>query len=106
VTGLLFASVVLIAAATWIARGASRRAARRRAQEGPGTSADAAIAVRAFDDIDRAVAARRCHCGASLRTCGEGSRQEGTRRLRFARLACDECEEISTLYFDVSEVLH
>jgi hypothetical protein len=62
--------------------------------------------VRSFDEIDRAIAARRCHCGERLRATGEGARDAGTHRYRFARLACDACEEERVLYFDVTNVLH
>jgi hypothetical protein len=106
VTGLLFAAVVLIAAGTWVARGLRARAGRERVRHGPGTSLVSAIGVRSFDEIDRTVAARRCHCDARLRAVGEGTREVGERRYRFARLVCDECEENFVLYFDVSEVRH
>ncbi len=105
-TALLFASVALLASAVWLVRGWRVRAARRRHATGPGSSLDSAIPVRSFEQIDVAVAARRCHCGTRLRTSGEGARQDGERRYRVARLACDECEEVSELYFDVSEILH
>jgi hypothetical protein len=104
--GLVFAAVVLVAAGVWLARGARARAARRRWREGPGTSPERAIPVRSYDEIDAAVAARRCACGERLRPTGEGTRQAGERRYRFVRLACDECEEAAALYFDVSEVAH
>jgi hypothetical protein len=104
--GLLFAIVVAVAAAVWIARGMRARAARARFRTGPGTSLESAIPVRSFDDIDRDVATRRCHCGSWLQLAGEGTRQDGTRRYRVVRLGCDECEEGVALYFDVSDVLH
>ena len=105
-TGLVFAAIIVVAAGMWIARGVRARAARARSRSGPGSSLETAIAVRSFDEIDAAVRARRCHCGARLRTTGEGARQAGDHRYRFARLACDECEEETVLYFDVSDVLH
>ena len=105
-TGLFFAAVVLLAAGTWVARGLRARAARERVRHGPGTALTTAIGVRSFDEIDCTVAARRCHCDARLRTVGEGTREVGERRYRFARLVCDDCEENFVLYFDVSEVLH
>jgi hypothetical protein len=106
VTALLFASVALLAASVWLWRGARARAVRRRLREGPGTAIERAIPVRSFEEIDQAVARRRCHCGDRLRPTGEGTRQDGDRRYRFARLVCDECEEASVLYFDVSEIRH
>lgn len=105
-TGLFFASVVLIAAAVWLRRRMRARAARRRALSGPGSSLDAAIPVRSFAEIDEEIAAQRCECGTRLRPIGEGARQAGECRYRFARLACAECEEETVLYFDVSAVLH
>ena len=60
--------------------------------------------MRSFDEIDRVVGARRCTCGRPLRSTGEGARQVGGRRFRFARLACDDCEEEHLIFFDVSEV--
>jgi hypothetical protein len=106
VTGLLFASVVAVAAGVWIARGLRTRAAKRAVQTGTGSSVELAIQVRSFDEIDDEVAERHCHCGATLRAVGEGPRQVGDRRYRFVRLACDECEENSVVYFEVSTVLH
>ena len=105
-TGLLFAVVALLAAGVWIARRLRARAARRHLVTGPGTSPEQAIPVRSFAEIDDAIAARTCHCGARLRMTGEGGRQVGMERYRFTRLACDECEEESVLYFDVNEVRH
>ena len=104
--GLLFALVVLIAAITWIARRWQARARRRASSVGPGSSAERAIPVRSFDEIDSTVAARRCACGRRLRTTGEGARQVGAQRLRLTRLACDDCEEETVVFFDVSELVH
>ncbi len=105
-SGLIFTAVVIVAAATWIIRGMRARAARNRVRSGPGTSLAQAIPARTFDDIDRVVASRRCHCGTNLRLTGEGARSDAAHRYRLARLVCDECEEVTVLYFDVSEVLH
>jgi len=105
-TAILFAAVVVIASAVWVRRRLRARAVRRRHATGPGTSLESAIPVRSFEDIDAAVRERRCHCGDRLRLVGEGARQAGAHRYRVARLACDECEESSTLYFEVSAVLH
>jgi hypothetical protein len=106
VTGLLFAAVAVVAAAVWIQRGMTARRHHRQVREGPGTSPAQAIPVRSFDDIDRVVAEHRCHCGLTLSLRGEDARQDGNRPLRVARLACDECEEMFTLFFDLSEVRH
>jgi len=105
-SGLIFTTVVIVAAATWIVRGMRARAVRTRARSGPGTSLAQAIPVRTFDQIDHTLARRHCHCGADLRVTGEGSRTDTDRRYRLARLVCDECEDEIVLYFDVSEALH
>jgi len=104
--GLLFAVVVLLAATTWVARRWRARTRRRTMIVGPGSSIERAIAVRSFEDIDATVRARRCECGRRLRSTGEGTRQVGLRRFRLTRLACDECEEETVLFFDVSELVH
>ena len=104
--GIIFAMVVLIAASVWVARRVRARRARARVRSGPGGSLESAIVVRSFDAIDAGVRERRCPCGDRLRQTGEGAREQGGRRYRFARLACDECEEVTVVYFDVTEVLH
>ena len=104
--GLLFAVVVLLAATVWVARGWRARGRRQRMATGPGTSMERAIPVRSFDDIDSFVRAQRCGCGRRLRTTGEGTRQSGPQRFRLTRLACDDCEEETVLFFDVSELVH
>lgn len=104
--GLLFAIVVLLAATTWVTRRWRARGRRRQLASGPGSSIERAIAVRSFDDIDGVVRTRRCGCGRRLRTTGEGARQVGMRRFRLTRLACDDCEEETVVFFDVSEVMH
>jgi hypothetical protein len=106
VTGLLFAVVVLVAATVWVLRGARTRQARSRSRRGPGTSLEDALPVASFEDIDRAVAARRCHCGAGVHTIGEGTRAAGDRRFRYTRLECDACEDEQLLFFDVTTIFH
>ncbi len=104
--GLVFALIVLLAATTWVSRRWRGRRRRRALDTGPGSSIDHAIAVRTFEEIDRALATRRCECGQALRATGEGARQAGTRRFRFARLACDDCEREHVVFFDVSGLVH
>jgi hypothetical protein len=104
--GLLFALVVLLAATTWVSRRWRARGRRRTLAAGPGSSTERAIPVRSFEEIDRVVGARRCMCGQPLRATGEGARQVGLRRFRFARLACDDCEEEHMVFFDVSGLVH
>jgi hypothetical protein len=106
VTALLFAVVVVAAATVWIARGVRRRQARARTRRGPGTSVAEALPVASFEEIDRTVAARRCHCGASVHTVGEGTRAAGERRFRYTRLECDACEDEQLLFFDVTTIFH
>ncbi len=104
--GLLFTVVVLLAATTWVVRRWRTRGRRRLMATGPGSSVAQAIPVRSFDQIDAVVGVRRCECGQSLRSTGEGARQAGGRRFRVTRLACDECEEETVLYFDVTDLVH
>jgi len=104
--GILFAAVILIAAVTWVVRRVGARRRRARVDTGPGSSPATAIPIRSFEEMDAAVRGRRCHCGETLRRTGEGSSEVAGRRYRYARLACDECEEASRLYFDVTDLLH
>jgi hypothetical protein len=106
VTAFLFAVVVLVAATVWVMRGVRRRQARARTRSGPGTSLEDALPVTSFDDIDQAVAARRCHCGAGMHPAGEGTRAAGDRRFRYTRLECDACEDEQLLFFDVTTIFH
>src|SRR5258705_9993472 len=105
-TGLLFASVVLVVAAVWVTRGLQRRRARAAVRSGPGTSLESALPVRSFGAIDEVVEARHCHCGAGVHTVGEGAREIEGRRFRYARVECDACEDKQLLYFDVTSIFH
>ena len=105
-TGLLFAGVVLFTAVVWVMRGLRLRQARAGTRSGPGSSVEQAVPVRSFEDIDRAVAARRCHCGAGVHLVGEGTREAGDRRCRYTRLECDACEDEQLLFFDVTTIFH
>ena len=105
-TGLLFASVVLITAVVWVTRGLRQRQARAGSRSGPGTSIGQAVPVRSFEDIDRTVAIRHCHCGAGVHVVGEGTREAGDRRFRYTRLECDACEDEQLLFFDVTAIFH
>jgi len=105
-TGLIFASIVLVTAAVWVTRGMQRRRARAALRTGPGTSLERALPVRSFDAIDEMVTSRRCHCGAGVHTVGEGTREIEGRRFRYARVECDACEDEQLLYFDVTSIFH
>lgn len=105
-TGLLFAGVVFVTAAVWVMRGVRLRRARASTKTGPGASLEEALEVSSFEEIDRAVAERRCHCGAGVHLTGEGTRAVGERRFRYARLECDACEDEQTLFFDVTRIFH
>jgi hypothetical protein len=106
VTSLLFALVIVAAlVATGLRRGRRvrlDRAAARRA----GSSAERAIPVRSFGEIDDHLAGRWCRCGGYLERLGEGTREQGGTRLRVARLRCQECERVDEVFFDTTEVLH
>ena len=89
------------------ARRLGRARLRRAASTRPGASPELAIHVRSYAEIDEHLAARWCGvCGGYLERTGEGSRAAGDRRLRIARLACQECERVDEVYFDVTDVLH
>ena len=105
-TGLIFASVVLVAAVVWVARGWQRRRAKAAVASGPGGTLERAIPVGTFDAIDDAVRAHHCHCGAGVHVVGEGARELGDRRFRYARLECDACEDEQVLFFDVTTIFH
>ncbi len=79
-----------------------RRASRRRL----GASADLAIQVRSYTEIDRHLAGRWCHCGGQLERVGEGTREQADRRYRVVALRCQECEDRHQVFFDVTDVLH
>lgn len=77
--------------------------ARRKAARQPGATADNAIAIEDFGDIDSALALRRCRCRGRLRLRGEGPVQAAP-RLRRVVAECRECGREQFLYFDVDRV--
>lgn len=84
-----------------------RRAALRRALLSlPGSRKDNAIVVDSFEDIEVAVAARRCLCCGRYQNKGESSAVHDGKRLRVVRLECTFCEERIRLYFDVTSLFH
>jgi hypothetical protein len=105
--GLVLGAVVVVAVAAVGVRRFGRARLRRAARTRAGASPDLAIHVRSYADIDDHLAARWCAaCGGYLERSGEGSRAAGDRRLRVARLACQECERVDEVFFDVTDVLH
>jgi hypothetical protein len=101
--GLIMGAAVLFAVAVL----GLRRWNRWRAEaQRPGATASRAIAVRRFDEIDDALAGRRCRCGDRLRLVGENSTTSGERRLRMVRLECADCGREDRVYFDVTLALH
>jgi hypothetical protein len=98
---------VAIAVAAVGVRRVGRARLRRAARARPGASPELAIHVRSYAEMDEHLAARWCgFCGGYLERTGEGSRDAGERRFRVARLACQECERVDEVFFDVTDVLH
>jgi hypothetical protein len=106
ITQLLFVAVIVAAVVAMGMRRWRRASLRRAAASLPGASSEQAIYVRSFTEIDDHLAERWCPCGGYLERTGEGSRDSGGRRLRIARLACQECERITEVFFDTTDVLH
>ncbi len=105
-TVVLFTLAIVAAV---IAMGMKRRRRtrlREAAGERPGASAEHAIFIRSFTEMDEHLSGRWCHCGGFLERRGEGSRDTGGRRYRVARLACQECETAAEVFFDTTDVLH
>lgn len=99
--GSLLGLVALVAAIV-VGLRLMRRRAVDRAQ--PGRSADRAIAIRDYGEIDIAVRLQRCACGGPYALRGEGPDASGG--VRVAHLECQRCEREAWVYFDVSQVLH
>jgi len=106
VIGPLLAVVVLVAVAAVGLRRWQRARLRQAARNRAGTSAERAIHVRSYTEMDEHLAQRWCGCGGYLERAGEGTREAGGRRFRVARLMCQECESVDEVYFDTTDVLH
>jgi hypothetical protein len=103
----LLLTLAIVAAVVAVARRRLRRTRlRQAAATREGASAERAIYVRSFVEIDDHLGRRWCHCGGFLERTGEGSRESGGRRFRIARLRCQECEELAEVYFDTTEIVH
>ena len=103
---LLFVAAIVAAVTAVGVRRWRRAALRRAAAQQPGASEERAIYVRSYTEMDDHLAQRWCTCGGYLERSGEGSREASGRRLRIARLACQECERTTEVYFDTTDVLH
>jgi hypothetical protein len=102
----LLLAVALVAAVCAVAARRLRRARlERRAQNLPGAGADNAIYVRSFAEMDDHLRRRWCVCGGMLESLGEGTREQGGRRFRVARLRCQECESEYEVFFDTTDLL-
>lgn len=103
----LLLTLAIVAAVVAVARKRLRRTRLRRAARGrAGATPDLAIAIRSFAEIDDQLGGRWCHCGGYLERTGEGSRDAGARRFRVVRLCCQECEDVTEVFFDTTEVVH
>jgi hypothetical protein len=106
VVTLLMTAALVAAVVTMALRRRSRRQLRLAATTRPGATPEQAIWVRSFTEIDDHLGRRWCHCGGFLERTGEGTRQQGDRRYRIARLCCQECEDTAEVWFDTTEVVH
>jgi len=103
---VLFTLAIVAAVAAMGLRRWRRARLRRAATTRAGASTERAIHIRSYAEMDEHLAGRWCHCGGFLERRGEGTRQEGSRRFRVARLACQECETEAEVFFDTTDVLH
>jgi hypothetical protein len=102
----LLLTVVLVAAVVSLYyRRWTRRRLRRAARQRLGSSAETAIAIRTFTEMDEHLARRWCGCGGYLERRGEGSCTVAGRQLRVARFNCQECGDDDAVYFDTTDIL-
>lgn len=104
--GFLIGTAVLVAIAVVGARRVRSWRQSRADATRPGSSAEHAIYVRSFTEMDDHLSGMWCRCGGYLERRGEGSRDEGGRRFRVARLACQECERSREVFFDTTDLIH
>jgi hypothetical protein len=105
-TTMLFVAAIGLALAALGARRWRRARLRRASRRRAGATAERAIGVRSYAEMEQHLLGRWCHCGGYLERAGEGSRELGPRRYRVANLRCQECEDIHQVFFDVTDVLH
>ncbi len=72
----------------------------------PGGSAESAVEVQTFSEIDEHMARRHCPCGGGLELKGERSERREPRVLRIVRAECRLCERRRLVFFDVSRLYH
>ena len=106
VLGLLLGLTVIVAVVAVGGRRWRRARLERAGKTRLGASPDLAIAIRSFADMEEHLGRRWCVCGGYLERSGEGSRTEGDRRYRVARLVCQECERVEEVFFDTTDVVH
>jgi hypothetical protein len=105
-THLLLVAALVAAVTAVLLRRRRRRRLREAARTRPGASAELAIHIRSFAEMDEHLVQRWCHCGGYLERRGEGSRDVDGRRFRVARLECQECESVDEVFFDTTDLLH
>ena len=106
VLGLLLGIAVIAAVAAVGRRRWHRARLERAARTRAGASAELAIHIRSFTEMDEHLGRRWCSCGGYLERSGEGTREIGGRRFRVARMTCQECESVEDVFFDTTDVLH
>lgn len=95
----LFSAAIGTVLVAWTVRRARASAERRALAAQPARSADTALRVERFDEIDRAVRKARCRCGGGLNVLSEGSRELEGEHLRVVHCECLRCEEEQDLFF-------
>jgi hypothetical protein len=106
VIGILFTLAIVAAVIAMALKRRRQMRLRRAAATRAGASAELAIPIRSFTEIDDHLAGRWCHCGGYLERTGEGTREVGGLRYRIARLRCQECDDTAEVYFETTEVVH
>lgn len=101
--GALFTLAIVAAV---VALAARRLRLYHAERQRPGATLRSAVVVAGFDEMDIAIAARRCRCGGDYALTGEMSRAIEGRRFRISRLSCKECGREALMHFDVTLVFH
>ena len=105
-TIVLFVLAIVAALVAMGLRRARRARLRRAVATREGSSAERAIHILSYGEMDDHLGGRWCGCGGYLERTGEGTREEGGRRFRIARLRCQECEEVNAVFFDTTDIPH